>query len=173
MSNLRSTLRTALSFSGELSDVMRHANSHMLQNLPQGMSATLFLGLFDLLKGTLEYINAGHMQPFVIQPQSTVAPLGQQDNPTLGVADASFETSVEILRQPAYLLVFTDGITKTQSPDGKEFGTKRLMYLLRTTDDHPAGGVIDLVTRAVEDFRKPCPQHDDITLFILINRQAK
>jgi serine phosphatase RsbU (regulator of sigma subunit) len=184
MSNLQTALRTAMSFCSKPSEVMKHVNLHLIQNLPEGMSVTgvpffnksqngnptLFLGLFDQAKGTLEYVNAGHLQPLIVRPQSTVMPLGQPGNSVLGVGDASFRTNVETIQQGARLLVFTDGITEAKSPDGKEFGVKRITYLLKTADDSSAEHIINLVTGAVEDFRKLCPQQDDITVFALFNR---
>jgi len=184
MSNLQAALRTTMSFCSELSEVMRHVNLHLIQSLPGGMSVTgtpfcnksqngnptLFLGLFDQAKGTLEYVNAGHLQPLIVQPQSTVMPLGQPDSSVLGAGDISFRTSVETIQQAGRLLVFTDGITEAKSPDGKEFGVKRVMYLLKTTDDRSAEHIIDSVVKAVEDFRQLCPQQDDITVFTLFNR---
>jgi len=148
---------------------MKHVNLYLIENLPEEMFVTLFLGLFDRPRETLEYVNAGHLQPLIVRPQSTVVTLGQPDNSALGIRDTSFQTNVETIQQDACLLVFTDGITKATSTDGKEFGEKRLMHLLKTTDERSARRIIHLVTEAVEDFRQSCAQQDDITVCALVN----
>lgn len=170
MSNLQAALRTTMSFRSEPSNVMKLVNLHLIQSLPEGMFVTLFLSLFDPSTGSLEYVNAGHLLPLLIQPQLTVAPLGQPDNIVLGVEDTSFRASVETIREDTGLLVFTDGITEARSPDDEEFGVKRVMDVLEAASGRSAKDVVDLVTKAVEDFRQPCPQRDDITVFALFNR---
>jgi len=170
MSNLQAALRTTMSFCSELSKVMKHVNLHLIQNLPEGMFVTLFLGLLDPSTGTLEYVNAGHLQPLIIQPQSTVVPLGQPDNLVLGISDVSFRTNVETIQEAAGLFVFTDGITEARSSDDEEFGVKRVMNLLKTSGERSAKRIVDLVTKAVDDFRQSRPQQDDITIFTLFNR---
>ena len=165
MSNLKTLLRTTIPFYTKLSDVIKHVNSHLIQNLPEVMSATLFLGLLDPSRETLEYVNAGHLQPIIVRPQLGMALLGQPDSSVLGVGDSAFRTDVETIQQATLLLVFTDGVTKAKSPDGKEFGVKRLMNLLKTADDRSAGRIVDLVTNAVGDFQQTLAQQDDITVF--------
>jgi sigma-B regulation protein RsbU (phosphoserine phosphatase) len=170
MSDLRTALRITMSFCTELSDVAKQVNSHLLRNLPKGVSVTLFLGSFDTSSATLQYVNAGHVQPLIVQPQSTVQPLSQTDNSALGIADTSFRTSTRTIPQAAQLIAFTDGITKTQSPDGQEFGAKRLVHLLESAKDHSASGILDSVIEAVTDFRQTLAPQDDVTALVLVNQ---
>jgi len=171
MSDLRTALRTTMSFCTDLSDVAKKVNSYLLQSLPEEMSVTLFLGLFDQSKGTLNYVNAGHVQPLVVQPKSTILPLSQTDNTAIGIGDATFRASVKTIPQAAQLIAFTDGITKTKSPDGQEFGMKRLVHLLETVKDRSARGIADAVVEAVTDFRQAQAQQEDVTVFVSINQE--
>ena len=136
------------------------------------MFVTLFLGLFDPSTGVLEYVNAGHLLPLVIQPESPVVPLGQPDNLALGIQDTSFQASVATIRRETGLLVFTDGITEARSPDNEEFGVNRVVNLLGTAGNRPVGEIVDSVVAAVEGFRQSCPQQDDITVFTLFYRES-
>lgn len=173
MSDLRGALRTTASFCSEPSEIANKVNSLLVQILPPEMSVSLFLGLFSPKYGTLEYVNAGHLQPLIIQPKSIVASLGQPDNPPLATGNVSFQADVETLPQGACLCVFTDGITQTLAPGGKEFGVRPLMHLLKTTGSSSAARMTNSIVRAVEDFRNPCPQRDDITLLILLRPTAE
>jgi sigma-B regulation protein RsbU (phosphoserine phosphatase) len=164
LSGLRILLRTTMSFCDESSEVMKHVNLHLIQDLPEGISATLFLGLFDPSAGTLEYVNAGHFQPLVIQPQAAVGPLGQPNDSVLGIRDTVFQTKRHKIGEDERLLVFTDGITKAQSPNDEQFGLERLAYIIKSVADHSAAQIIESVTKAVSEFRQKLPQHDDITL---------
>lgn len=167
LSGLRILLRTTLSFCGEPSEVMKHVNSHLIQDLPKETSVTLFLALFDPSAGTLEYVNAGHLQPLIVQPQSVVESLGQPNDSVLGIRDTVFQTKQHNIKKDERLLVFTDGVTKAQSPDDEQFGLKRLMYMLKSTGDQTAARIIGSVTKAVTDFRQTLPRHDDITVLCL------
>jgi sigma-B regulation protein RsbU (phosphoserine phosphatase) len=167
LSGLRVLLRTTISFCDELSEVMKHVNSHLIQDLPEGISATLFLGLFDPSAGALEYVNAGHTQPVIVQPQAAPQPLGQPNDSVLGIQDTIFQAKRHNIEKDERLLVFTDGVTKAQSPDNEQFGIERLVHILKSTADHSAVRIIESVTKAVTDFRQRLPQNDDITVLCL------
>ena len=169
--NIKSVLRTTMSFTTALPDVMKYLNSHFTENLPQGTSATLFVGLFDASKGTLEYVNTGHLQSFIIRPQSPPAILGRSDSSMLGTADSLFQSKADIVPQNAQLVLFTDGLMKARSPGGEEFGPKRLMPLLKTTQGLSAKRITELIINAVNDFRQTAAQQDDITVFALVNHK--
>lgn len=167
LSGLRILLRTTISFCGELSEAMKHVNSHLIQDLPEGISATLFLGLIDPSKGTLEYVNAGHLRPIIIRSQSALEPLGQPNESVLGIRDTVFQTKQHSITKDERLLVFSDGVTKAQSPDDEKFGLERLVYTLKSAGGQTAAQAVDAVTNAVTDFRQTLPQRDDITLLCL------
>jgi len=171
MCNLRTALRTTMSFCSEPSDVMKHVNAHLIQDLPEGVHATLFLGLYDASKGTLEYVNAGHLQPLVVHPGSTVGLLGEPDNPALGGSSALFQTKARTIERGAQLLVITDGVTRANSPDGEEFGMKRVLSLLKTAQGRSARQIVDSVVGGVTDFRQTLAQQDDITVLALVNQK--
>ena len=171
ISNLKTLLRTIMSFCTELSTVMKEVNAHLIQNSPQAKPLTLFLGLFDPSKGTLEYANAGHPQPLIIQQQSAVLELGKPGGSALGVSSAALLVNVKIIQQFAQLVVFTDGIIKAQSPQGEEFGVTRLTHLLKTTDERSASRTTELIANAITDFQQTQAQQDDITAFVLVNHK--
>lgn len=169
MSNLRILLRNTISFCTEISAVMKHINANLTQNAPAGIPITLFLGLFDPSKGTLQYVNAGHPQPLIVLPKSAVLPLGTPHGSGLGVGGATLQANRETIQQSAQLIVFTDGITKAESPHGEKFGLTRLMHLLRNTNGCSAKRTTDLIANAVADFQQTQAQQDDITIFVLVN----
>lgn len=173
MSTLRILLRTTMSFSDDLSEVMKHVNAHLIQDVPERTSATLFLGLFDSTAGTLEYINAGHAQPLIVEPKSPVEPLGQASYPALGAGDTVFETKSRTVKQAGQLILFTDGVTGTKSPEGEQFGVKRLTNLFESAKHHSAEQIADSVVQAVTGFRQTLAQQDDTTIFVLINRKGQ
>lgn len=166
MFSLWGILRAATSLAGELSGVMELVNDRLAPNLSGGKIIALFLGLFDPATGSLEYINAGHLQPIVLRG-GTLAHLGQVDGPALGSEGGSFKKNVQELGKDIQLLVFTDGIINARSPSGEAFGMKQLEKLLKGADDRSAQSLKRLIMKAVEEFCFPYPLQDDITLFSL------
>ncbi len=169
--NIKTILRTTMSFYTDLADAAGCINAHVTTNLPQGTSAILFLGLFDASKETVEYVNAGHLQPFIIRPHSAATALGLQDTPPLGTPDTAFRKKVETLPQAAGLVLFTDGILKAESPSGEQFGLKHLAGVLRPSLALSAKRLMELTINAVTDFRQTAAQQDDITVFVLMNNK--
>jgi sigma-B regulation protein RsbU (phosphoserine phosphatase) len=168
IAEIHTFLGSALSFCTELSEVMTSLNEHLLRTWSEGTSASLLLGLFDPQTSELVCAGAGTLQAFIVGPQSTGCPLDLPPGPPFATADAVFKTSTETLEQGAWLLAFTDGLTKTTSTDGTEFGVDRVVNILKTAADRSPGHIIDSLTHAANDFRHRRPQQADITILGII-----
>jgi len=170
ISELRTLLRTTTFYSSEPADAVTHVNSHLVGSSLEGISAPLFLGMFDGVSGTIKYVNAGHPAPFIVHPQAGIRTLGEPGASALGSDLASFQECEATIPAGAGLVVFSEGVTKARSPEGEEFGEKRLMHVLKSTAGRSAEKMADSVTSAVSDFQKSLAQRDDITTFVLVNR---
>ena len=76
------------------------------------------------------------------------------------------ETTVELKKGDLYVFC-SDGISEAADAQGREFGESRLEPVLRSLRDAPAQGVVDGLLEAVETFRGPVPQADDMTVVVL------
>jgi sigma-B regulation protein RsbU (phosphoserine phosphatase) len=170
MVGIRTVLRTVTEFSTEPSEVIRHVDSHLARNSLEGMSVTLFLGLFDSSDGTIEYVNAGHPQPIIVGRQAAPMPLGEPSDIVLGAGNAALQTKAGKIKQDGGLVVFTDGITEAKSPQGQEYGLKRLAHLLGASGQQNADEMVKSVVRNVAEFRQVLAQHDDMSIVALLNR---
>ncbi|MHC4482396.1 MAG: SpoIIE family protein phosphatase [Planctomycetota bacterium] len=171
MSNLQAALRTTMTFCTELSTVAEHVNQHLCQNLQDDMFVTLFLGLFDPSTNRLLYVNAGHILPLIMRPSERAQPLGKATSLPLGIFKSSFEMVAETIHPDTSLLVVTDGITEAGSPDGGQFEMGRLGKLMTDSGAHSAQELVRSVIKGVTDFRHTMPQHDDVTVFALVNHK--
>ena len=64
------------------------------------------------------------------------------------------------------VVLVTDGVLETESPDGEEFGAERLIEAVSTNRLSPAHEIVDRVYRAVTDFRRDQVQLDDVTIVV-------
>jgi phosphoserine phosphatase RsbU/P len=168
MSNFHGLLRSTLMFCSDLDQAVTHLNQQLLNNLPDGMFVTSFLGIFDPATGQLQYVNAGHLLPLVIFPDADVKSLGKPENTFLGAFDTSFTTDTEIIPDNAAILIFTDGIIEAHSPGEEEYGSQRVEDLFSRNPAESADTIVNQIVRSVEEFRRPLPQQDDITVFALL-----
>lgn len=168
MANLQAALRTGMTFSTDLAQVVAGVNTLVAHNLPEGMSVSLFLALLDPSTGELQYINAGHIQPLTIAPDAAISPLGTASDQPLSRPGRTFQTASQTLAPHTALVLVTDGITHSTSPQGTPFGRTRLAAAL--TAAHPASArqLVDAAVTAAATFRAPAAQHDDITVLALV-----
>jgi len=169
ISELRTLLRTTMFFCGELAGAVKHVSSHLAGSSLEGVSASLFLGVFDKSAGALRYVNASHTGALVVDPKSGVMSLGETGQDMLGGGKAGFQENAQAIGGGAALVVFTEGVTKARSPEGGEFGEKRLMRVLKDAGTRSAEKIADSIMKAVSDFRKSLAQRDDNTTFVLVN----
>jgi sigma-B regulation protein RsbU (phosphoserine phosphatase) len=123
---------------------------------------TLCYALFDLKRQNVVLANSGLPYPVrcsgddcgqIVLPGM---PLGSFAGVTYD--QATFPTTA------GDVYVFcTDGIFEAFNEQGVEFGTERLLEVVREARQLPASGIVDAIFDAVRSFRGDAPQSDDMT----------
>jgi sigma-B regulation protein RsbU (phosphoserine phosphatase) len=126
--------------------------------------ATMVYCVYDAATRTLHYLSAGHSPfPIALVPGEDPRPISTASNPLLGVMPLE-EMIEEAFTMPpgTLLLLATDGVIDTRSPDEEQFGYDRLLATVRA---HPWScpkeldqAVFDELTR----FQAGAAQVDDI-----------
>ena len=166
---MKCALKTAMDNSCDLQAVIQSINRHFIQFWPEGLSASLFLGLLDTATGKLEYVNAGHPEPLVIEPNLVIETLGKQELANLGSSNAEWRPQTITILKGAALTVFSPGIIDAKSPKGENFGIKRLAHYLKVKSEHSAQELANSVMDAVVGFQQKFAQQDDLTIVVLAN----
>jgi serine phosphatase RsbU (regulator of sigma subunit) len=65
------------------------------------------------------------------------------------------------------LILYSDGITEAQGPQGESYDEERLIRLLHNVAERDAMAMADSLLRDVTSFRDTCAQQDDMTLLML------
>ena len=65
------------------------------------------------------------------------------------------------------LLIYSDGLSEAESPDGQPFTEERLLDLLRGRVHLPTEDLVSVVTQSVQDWRSSETMVDDMTLLVL------
>ncbi len=168
MTNLQAALRTTMAFCSDLPEVMIRLSQHLEMHLPEGLFVTMLLGVYDSATRRLDYVNAGHILPFLRTAGGAATQIGQPSNPPLGIAPAPYQADSVTLKAGEAFLAVTDGITESASPSGDMLGEEALSSAI--TRCHAADGpqLVKVVTEIASDFRQSMPQQDDITVLALL-----
>ncbi|HKW81089.1 MAG TPA: CHASE2 domain-containing protein [Casimicrobiaceae bacterium] len=162
------TLRGADSTIGEL---MRAANIEVSRDNPEMFFLTVFTAVLDLRSGEVEYCNAGHEDPNVLEAGATgLARLaGGAGPPLCAVEHFAYESAEARLRPGAVLCLVTDGVADARNHAGERYGSARLGELLLRLQASAAGAqaVVDAIGADLRSFAGGAEAADDITVLAL------
>ncbi len=126
---------------------------------------TLFIGELNLRNNTLEYINAGHFPPYLIQ--NGVITRLESGCTIIG----AFETLPDIkmgqikLTHSGTIFACTDGLTDVMNEDGVYFDDEYIEEVLKSSDRYSTADQLNQVLMSdVDVFRGTRPYPDDIAM---------
>jgi sigma-B regulation protein RsbU (phosphoserine phosphatase) len=141
----------------------------LLKDLEHGHFVTLFLARLSPHNGTLSYASAGHVPGFILFKSGELKCSLESTGPPLGLFPVSqFELHHAIQLEPEEIAVFlTDGVTESTTPDGRQFGTQRVLDYVRSRHHDPAADIARGIYQAARSFAAGDLQDDDITSVIV------
>lgn len=153
----------------EVEQILSQVNRMLVDDLGDGCFVTLMLASLDLGTRSLVYAGAGHIPGYVLNPSGSVEHILESSGPPLGLfPGVRFSRNPPITLSPGQILVLlTDGITESVSPDGKEWGASGVLKYLVTHRNQPAHQLVDGLHQEGQRFRCHEPQKDDITSVIV------
>jgi adenylate cyclase len=163
-----STLRTPQAMVG---DLMRAANEEVSRDNPETFFVTVFAAVIDLDTGVLEYCNAGHENPYVLDAAGgALMRLADAAGPPLCTVDGfAYTAGRHAMRAGDMICVVTDGVVDAQNPAGERYGSERLTSLFArpATRDASAREVVDTVLSDVRSFVGGAEPADDVTMLAM------
>src|SRR5262249_54605511 len=143
------------------------ANGLLCRDTGDGRFVALLLASLDPRTRAFEYSAAG--QDGYLLDAAGAATRLDATAPPLGIdPDAEFPCAPPRVLGPGQaVVVFTDGLPETRSPDGSFFGVERALAVARAAQGRPAAAVARALCRAAQDFSRGRPQGDDITVVVI------
>jgi phosphoserine phosphatase RsbU/P len=171
MALLLAVLRTLVEERLEAAALVERLNVQICRHSPGSRFITLFYGVYDPGTGMLTYVNAGQNPPFVRTADGRFDRLA-----ATGVALGMFEHSTfeekNTRIEPGELLVlYSDGITEAEDPEGQPFEEAGLQQVINRYTSDPPADLGARVLKAAEAHAKNSRFFDDLTILIL-KRQA-
>lgn len=128
---------------------------------------TLFYAVFDPANGQLDYCNAGHNPPLLVQADGKLMWL-KGGGPVLGLLTGiEFEKRTVLLQDGDTVLLYSDGVTEANNPAGMEFGEEQLQESLLSLKRESAESILQGLIQTVQTWMSGIPAADDLTLVVL------
>ncbi len=171
MALLLAILRTLVDERLPLPELVKRLNLQVARHAPPSRFITLFLASFEPASGRLTFVNAGQTPPLLRRQNGTIERL-MSGGVALGMFEGStYEAGEAQLNPGDALLMYSDGITEAESPDGQPFdeaGLERTLALHAGAYQASAAATLGrAVFDAVERHRRDQRLADDLTVLVL------
>ena len=153
MSNFQAGLRTLLRQGVPLATVVPELNHLLFRNSGGEKFITAFLGIYNRRTRQLEFVNAGHNDPLLVDDNGRVITL-KDGTVMLGIMEELPMLKVGHIEIPRHslLLLYTDGLTEVFDADGNEFGEDGVLGVLRRSRYLPLPKLHDELMRSIDTF---------------------
>ena len=147
--------------------VMRKVNSLLHESTDRDKFVTAFYGVLDYRNHVLIFSNAGHNPPILLRADGTYEYL-EEGGVAFGVLpDARYEERPVGIHAGDLLVLYTDGVTESESPSGEQFGTRRLEGVMRSLASRTASEIVEGIIAEVTRWAGERGVSDDLTLIAL------
>ncbi|HEX6624114.1 MAG TPA: GAF domain-containing SpoIIE family protein phosphatase [Pyrinomonadaceae bacterium] len=170
MAFLRASLRAAIHIGYAPHVAMGKVNYLLWETIEPHQYVTAFYGMLDATNRTLAFVNAGHNPPLLVNPDGSVRVIERGGLPLGMFRDTRYYEYYLPIEPGQILLLYTDGATEANSPDGEEYGRERLVAAVRAAQDRTARDMIDFIYNDVFEWSGGRGAGDDVT-FVVIKAQ--
>jgi sigma-B regulation protein RsbU (phosphoserine phosphatase) len=167
MSNVNAILKTQASQDPSPAAALSVANTMLFNSTAVDKFVTLVALRLDPEAHSLQYANAGHTKPILLDSAGSLSRL-EERGIMLGLTEKfSFTPGQLPMNSGDMLVIYSDGITEGTNLAGEEFGEEALCRLLTDLRNLPAAQLIDHVFAAVESYIDTSKEQDDMTLVVV------
>ncbi len=169
MALLLAMLRTLVDEGLEAARLIERLNVQVAQHSPASRFITFFYGLYDPRTGILQFVNAGHLPPLLLRADGRFDRVGSTGGGlALGMFDhATYETSEVTVEPGDVLVLYTDGITEADNPEGQAFEDAGLEAVIARTSAGDPSQIGAAILAAVETYADDARLADDLTALVL------
>jgi len=167
MGNIQATLRAQLHAESKLGPLAGRTNELLWATTPSNRYATAFLAFYQPATGECRWVNCGHCDGLILRANGDVSHLSCTGLALGQFPRQKYEEEVCTLEPGDILAIYSDGVSEAQNLSEDEFGTDRLVDVMRRNAAAPPAAIVDEVFRELDEFAGDAPQFDDITIMIV------
>jgi PAS domain S-box-containing protein len=172
MAETRAYLRSLARVHDDVGVILTNLDLLIAPDLEPGRFVSMLLARLDPRTGSLRYANAGHEPGYLLDPGGAVKMELGSTGPPLGFPDevnplrlVTASSAIHMVHGDM-LVLLTDGIAETESPDGTPFGPHGALGVIGGNAEANAQTIVDALTAAVLIFQDGSAQRDDVTMVV-------
>lgn len=167
MASLRAALLAEIHHHYDIQEMASRLNDFVYKSSPINGFITFFFCEVDRQSGELQYINAGHNPPLVIENSGQSSYLGSSGFALGMFPGANYETGKIQLKNKDMAVLFTDGIPEGRNMAQKDYTDERFKNFVIDQRNLTATELSTKILEDVKRFTEGAEQADDITLVII------
>ncbi|GIX06811.1 MAG: fused response regulator/phosphatase [Candidatus Poribacteria bacterium] len=146
-------------------ELVKRVNDFLASETSPELFTTMVYAVLDPRERTLAYCNGGHCYPLLFRNQGEVLQPLTTGGMLVGAFElAEYQYETIALEPGDLLLLYTDGVTEAESPEGEPFGEDRLVQLVRENIRLTPPELCVKVKQTVQAFRSAQAHTDDLTV---------
>lgn len=164
MANFQANLRALVKYSFSLEEVVKELNNKVLESAKGEKFVTLFIAKYHKKTRVLQYINAAHYPPVLLNNEAFV--LLDKGCTGMGMLDQipQIEQGELIIHPGALIVCYTDGIIDLEDDQGNAYPMEELEQLILQSEPISVEQMNLNILQALEKFKGNRPYVDDIAL---------
>lgn len=128
---------------------------------------TIIYGVFDTQTGEARFCQAGHPAPIHLRPGQEAETIGSGGFPVGLWPGMEYEETYIAMAPGDRLVLYSDGITDCQRPDGLPYSRERFADLLSRHSAAPLSELVQVVRSDVSAWRSARDFSDDLSMLVL------
>ena len=147
-------------------EIATRMNAELSINNEMGMFVTMFICMYDLKQGWIEYCNAGHNPPIIGNADGQFSFLDvKESNAPIGLwPDLEYVGEEMDLPRDSMILLYTDGLNEAENRKQEQYGEERIIQLMNSHASLGARDIIEALKVDANQFRDGAEQNDDLTM---------
>lgn len=167
MASLRAALQSEVHAEYNMETMVSKLNDFVHRSSGLNKFITFFFCELNKKTAELNYINAGHNPPLIIDPKGNVRRL-ESSGFCLGMfPKVQYKMDKVDLGVNDIILLFTDGITESRNKNNEEFEEEQLIKLVKKNVKLGAEILIEKIKQELEAFATGAEQMDDQTIVVI------
>jgi sigma-B regulation protein RsbU (phosphoserine phosphatase) len=141
--------------------------------MTRGMFLTVFYGILDSVKNTLEFVSAAHNETIIFRKKSGKAELLAPEGFPAGIGSGPEMLkerlkAVKVSIEPGdRIIVYTDGIFEAMNEKRSQLGMEKFTDIIEKNSGKNTLELKEAVISAVTEFTNGTEQSDDMALLII------
>lgn len=170
MSNFQAYLRAIFTYTygtkKSLTDIIRELNARVMESAMGEKYITFFMAIYNTKTRVLNYINAGHNPPILVNFDTKTSQLLKLGGIGLGMFEEipSVNQGTVIVKPNSMVVCFTDGIVELENEQLEELGNERLVDIIFEYKDLTIEEFNNMIMNEATLHKGTMPYIDDIAL---------